>query len=94
MILHIVVSCSQKSSNSALACMHACHCQPEALHAPRFHGAVGPEVNPHMVSLLYPVERNLKAVAVALNKPLRWVLSGQSLSAADAAHVMQNLQDG
>jgi hypothetical protein len=47
-----------------------------------------------MVSLLYPVERNLKAVAVALNKPLRWVLSGQSLSAADAAHVMQNLQDG
>ncbi|EIE22607.1 hypothetical protein COCSUDRAFT_53601 [Coccomyxa subellipsoidea C-169] len=33
--------------------------------------AVGPEVNPHMVSLLYPVERNLKAVAVALNKPVR-----------------------
>lgn len=32
---------------------------------------VGPEVNPHMVSLLYPVERNLKAVAVALNKPVR-----------------------
>ena len=33
-------------------------------------GAVGQEVNPHMVSLLYPVERNLKAVAVALNKPV------------------------
>ncbi|CAL8470602.1 g10144 [Coccomyxa elongata] len=33
--------------------------------------AVGPEVNPHMVSLLYPVERNIKAVAVALNKPVR-----------------------
>ena len=28
-----------------------------------------------MVSLLYPVERNLKAVAVALNKPLRWASS-------------------
>jgi fructose-1,6-bisphosphatase/sedoheptulose 1,7-bisphosphatase-like protein len=33
--------------------------------------AVGPEVNPHMVSLLYSVERNLRAVATALNKPLR-----------------------
>ena len=32
--------------------------------------AVGQEVNPHMVSLLYSVERNLKAVAVALNKPV------------------------
>ncbi|CAK0782814.1 hypothetical protein CVIRNUC_006009 [Coccomyxa viridis] len=32
--------------------------------------AVGQEVNPHMVSLLYPVERNLKAVGVALNKPV------------------------
>ena len=32
--------------------------------------AVGPEVNPHMVSLLYPVHRNLKAVATALNKPV------------------------
>lgn len=33
--------------------------------------AVGPEVNPHMVSLLYPVERNIRAVATALNKPVR-----------------------
>ncbi|CAL5220210.1 g2185 [Coccomyxa viridis] len=32
--------------------------------------AVGPEVNPHMVSLLYPVERNLKAVGTALAKPV------------------------
>ncbi|KAK9799326.1 hypothetical protein WJX73_002740 [Symbiochloris irregularis] len=32
--------------------------------------AVGPSVNPHMVSLLYPIERNLKAVASALNKPV------------------------
>jgi hypothetical protein len=40
--------------------------------------AVGPEVNPHMVSLLYPVERNLKAVAVALNKPVRCAKSQMS----------------
>ena len=32
--------------------------------------AVGPRVNPHMVSLLYPIERNLRAVAAALEKPL------------------------
>ena len=32
--------------------------------------AVGPRVNPHMVSLLYPIERNLRAVASALEKPL------------------------
>jgi fructose-1,6-bisphosphatase II len=32
--------------------------------------AVGPRVNPHMVSLLYPIERNLRAVAGALEKPL------------------------
>jgi len=31
---------------------------------------VGPRVNPHMVSLLYPIERNLRAVAGALEKPL------------------------
>ena len=42
------------------------------LSAERFGhcAAVGQEVNPHMVSLLYPVERNLKAVGVALNKPV------------------------
>ena len=33
--------------------------------------AVGPAVNPHMVSLLYPIERNIKAVASALGKPVR-----------------------
>ena len=33
--------------------------------------AVGPAVNPHMVSLLYPIERNIKAVASALSKPVR-----------------------
>ena len=32
--------------------------------------AVGPRVNPHMISLLYPIERNLRAVAAALEKPL------------------------
>eukprot|EP00884_Botryococcus_braunii_P021724 jgi/Botrbrau1/8235/Bobra.0392s0030.1 len=32
--------------------------------------AVGPAVNPHMVSLQYSIARNLRAVASALNKPL------------------------
>ena len=38
--------------------------------------AVGPAVNPHMVSLLYPIERNIKAVASALNKPVKCALPG------------------
>lgn len=29
--------------------------------------AVGPSVNPHMVSLLYPIERNLKVMHAAFN---------------------------
>lgn len=32
--------------------------------------AVGPQVNPHMVSLLYPIDRNLRAVGSALGKPV------------------------
>ena len=63
-------------------------CQPNTPCVCPCFGAVGPEVNPHMVSLLYPVERNLKAVAVALNKPLRWALALPSPSSglpSDAA---------
>ena len=33
--------------------------------------AVGPAVNPHMVSLLYPFKPNIKAVAYAHDKPIR-----------------------
>lgn len=51
-----------------LAIINLHHCTGS--HASLGCTAVGPEVNPHMVSLLYPVHRNLKAVATALNKPV------------------------
>ena len=47
--------------------------------------AVGPRVNPHMVSLLYPIERNLRAVAAALEKPLGCAWPGLSLCLSCAA---------
>lgn len=47
--------------------------------------AVGPRVNPHMVSLLYPIERNLRAVAAALEKPLGCVWLGPMLCLSCAA---------
>lgn len=48
--------------------------------------AVGPRVNPHMVSLLYPIERNLRAVASALDKPL-----GCSPGLQDTVHSVNSI---
>ena len=75
--------CMYMEKLAGVACPHIICCSPWdvsaavssvawVLSAERFGGcaAVGQEVNPHMVSLLYPVERNLKAVGVALNKPV------------------------
>ena len=52
---------------------------------------MGPRVNPHMVSLLYPIERNLRAVASALDKPLGCAAAAQAcmtLSAMQTASLV------
>ncbi len=71
--------CSSEVTSRVGAAMHhphappACTARVQQSDGPRRYMeklAVGPRVNPHMVSLLYPIERNLRAVAGALEKPL------------------------